>query len=262
VCAVSYLNTAPLIHGLLQDAWSGAVDLRLETPAVCADEVASGRAHIGLNPVIEIARFGWDSFPETGVACRGPVRSILLFARKSFSSLRTLAVDTGSRTSVQLSRIVLAQRFGIDPLLVPRRPNLDTMLEVADAALLIGDAALAVDPAETPYPWLDLGEVWVEMTGKPMVFALWSGPAENCRPELGARLAASARSGLAKLDAIIAHESAARGFPEWLVQQYLTRHIHFLLDDLDHDGLRHFWKLAAALPPALYESPRELTPLR
>lgn len=252
-----YLNTAPLIAGLLPAAQHPEVELRLETPSVCAQEVAAGRAHLGLNPVMEIFRQGWSSFFDTGIACRGPVRSILVISRRPFQQIRSLAVDTGSRTSVQLSRIILTRRFGVDPVLLPMAPALEPMLEAADAALLIGDAALAVDPAEINHPSLDLGAEWIDLTGLPMVFALWSGPPANCTPPLRRLLLQSAHTGLAQLDAIIARESALRGFPEWLVHQYLTRHIHFLLDNIDKEGLERFRQLSGELPAPRFDTTLE-----
>src|SRR5207244_2118009 len=82
------------------------------------------------------------------------------------------ATDSGSRTSVMLSRVILVERFRAEPSVVSRPPDVAAMLGEADAALLIGDAALAVDPATLPFETLDLVREWVIMTGLPMVFAV------------------------------------------------------------------------------------------
>jgi chorismate dehydratase len=258
VCAVSYLNTAPLVYGLVDGPQRGAVDLTFAVPSMCSERVVSGVADVGLLPVIEMARHGYGFVPGLGIGCRGPVRSILLVSGgRPFDRLRTLAADTGSRTSVELARIVLKEKHAAEPALVPMAPDLSRMLEFADAALLIGDAALALDPTELGLPVLDLGEEWVDLTGLPMVFAVWSGRPRALSPKLESLLHASCRAGLENLDSIIEKESDHRGFPHHLVQQYLTRNIQVLLEERDMEGMRTFLRLAAALEPQpAVESPR------
>ena len=185
VCAVSYLNTVPLIWGLEHSpALRGFFDMRYELPSLCADLVARGEADIGILPVMEMARQKLEYFPGTGIACRGPVRSILLISKVPFAEIRTLAADAGSRTSVMLARVILAERHGAEPKVFAQPADLVPMLETADAALIIGDAALHLDPASLPFASLDLGAEWVSMTGLPMVFAVWSGHKEMMRRRL------------------------------------------------------------------------------
>jgi chorismate dehydratase len=240
VCAVSYLNTAPLVWGALHGPQQGSIDLSFAVPSRCADQVASGAADVGIIPVIEMDRMGLDSLPGLGIACRGPVRSILLASAVPFERIKRVAVDSGSRTSVQLTRVILARKYGVEPELIAADPDLETMLGNADAALLIGDAALGVDPLDLDIPCLDLGDEWVSLTGLPMVFALWSGRKEALTPQLHALLRESCRYGLAHLDDIIEQEGVARGFARPLVEQYLTRNIVFQLGEAEYAGLRHF----------------------
>ena len=84
--------------------------------------------------------------PDVGIACRGAVRSILLVSRRPANQIRTLAADASSRTSVALARIILARRYGVEPAVVMRPPDLTSMLDEADSALIIGDPALHIDP--------------------------------------------------------------------------------------------------------------------
>ena len=95
-----------------------------------------------------MARQRLEYFRGTGIACHGPVRSILLISKVPLRDIRTLATDSGSRTSVMLARVILAEKYGVEPKLISRVADLSTMLGEADAALLIGDAALRVDPAK------------------------------------------------------------------------------------------------------------------
>src|SRR5262249_55573493 len=142
VCAVSYLNTVPLVWGLQHSddaALREMFDLRFALPAECADQLASGAADIGIAPVIEMARQKLEYFRGTGIACRGPVRTILLVTKVDPSEIRTLATDAGSRTSVMLSRVILSEKYGVHPKLISLKPELAPMLAQADAALIIGD---------------------------------------------------------------------------------------------------------------------------
>jgi chorismate dehydratase len=250
VCAVSYLNTAPLVWGFVDGPQKGKVDLTFAVPSICAERVAAGVADIGLNPVIEVERNGFDWLPGVGIACRGPVRSILLVTRRPFDEIKTLATDTGSRTSIELARIILARKYGVEPALLPMAPDLKRMLEAADAALLIGDAALMVEPTDLNHACLDLGDEWGEMTGLPMVFALWSGLPGGCRQELAPLFVESARYGLAHLESIVEHEADLRGFTKPLVRQYFAKNVHLLLDDTDYEGMRLYLRYAAELQPA------------
>jgi chorismate dehydratase len=249
---VSYLNTVPLVWGLLKDpAQCDMFDLRFALPSVCADQLASAEADIGIVPVIEMARQNLAYFRETGIASHGAVRSILLISKVPFREIRKLAADSGSRTSVVLSRIILAENFGVEPQVISHPPDLAAMLGMADAALLIGDAALRVDPATLPFETLDLGEQWTNLTGLPMVFAVWAGPKEAIVEPYGAALAASCRYGLAHIDDIVHQEAPRRGFPEALVREYLTRHIQFEFSDPHYAAIETYLKFAAELERAV-----------
>jgi chorismate dehydratase len=245
VCAVSYLNTVPLVWGMLHGPEAGVFDLRFALPALCADQLAAGEADIGIVPVIEMHRQKLEYFRGTGIACHGPVRSILLISKMPFREIRTLATDSGSRTSVMLSRIILAEKFGVEPTLISRPADLAVMLGEADAALLIGDAALRIDPDKLPFESLDLGAEWNTLTGLPMVFALWSGPKAMIQDRYARAFVDSCRFGLANLDEIVKSEAAGRGFSENVVRKYLTEHIVFELGDRDYAGLELYLKHAA-----------------
>jgi predicted solute-binding protein len=146
-----------------------------------------------------------------------------------------------------LARIILAERYGAAPEVFPAPPDPEAMLESADAALLIGDAALKLDPVECGLACLDLGEEWATMTGLPMVFAVWAGRREALTTPLGETLMDSAKYGLARLDEIVSVESPARGLPSLLVEQYLTRHIQFLLGPEDRQGMQMYLRMARAI---------------
>ena len=243
VCAVSYLNTVPLVWGMLHGEQRDVFDLKFALPSECADELASGYADIGIVPVIEMSRQKLEYFRGTGIACHGPVRSILLVSKVPFKEIRTLATDSGSRTSVMLSRIVLAEKFGVEPAVISRRADLAPMLGEADAALVIGDAALRIDPAQLPFESLDLGAEWTSMTGLPMVFAVWAGRKAIIQDRFEKAFIESCGFGLESIDEIVRTES--RGFPAALVKKYLTEHIVFELGARDYEGMNLYLSRAA-----------------
>ena len=212
VSAVSYLNTWPLVWGFLHGPGRGMFDFRFDLPAECAQALGNGDASIRAGSTrAELDRLGLDYLPDLGIACDGPVRSILLISRRPFREIRTLAVDSGSRSSVALARIQLAERYGCQPQFVPMAPDLATMLAAADAALIIGDPALQIDPTQLPYRTLDLGAEWVAWSGLPMVFAVWAGKAANLTQDVARAFADSCKWGLNHMDEIVAAAARERG---------------------------------------------------
>jgi predicted solute-binding protein len=247
VCAVSYLNTVPLVWGFVEGPLRDRFDLSFALPSECADRVRRGEADIGIVPVAELRSLGLEVIPGTGIACRGPVRSILLISKKPIGAIRTLAADSGSRTSVALAQIILDQRYGAEPEILSHPADLDRMLAKADAALIIGDPALELDPSSLPYNVLDLGAEWVEMTRLPMVFAVWAGRPEVVTPGLADVFAESYAYGRAHLNDIAA-AAEQRGIPAETAAHYLTEHIVFELGPEEYDGMELFLKYASRLP--------------
>jgi predicted solute-binding protein len=229
-----------MLHGPQRDLF----DLDFQIPAACADQVASGTADIGIIPSFELTRQELEVIPGTGIACHGPVRSILLISARPPAEIRRLAVDSSSRTSVQLARIILEQRFGATPELIAHAPDLDAMLRIGDAALIIGDPALRIDPTRLPYHVLDLGKEWVEMTGLPFVFAVWAGRKSVITPEVVAAFQGSCQFGRERIEEIVTAESGRREIPPELVRQYLTLHIIHELGARDYEGMDLFLRHA------------------
>ncbi len=231
-----------MLHGAQREL----VDLSFRIPSECADEVASGAADIGIIPSVELNRHDYGRVRGLGIASHGAVRSILLTSSKPFREIQTLAGDISSRTSVALARIILGRRYGAEPRIVPQAPDLTRMLTVADAALIIGDPALHLDPQTLGERVLDLGAEWSDMTGLPMVFAVWAGRKEAITSEVEAIFQASYQFGRDHLDEIIRMEAASRGLSENLARQYLTRHIVCELGAAEYRGLDQFLEYARA----------------
>jgi predicted solute-binding protein len=244
VCAVEFLNTVPLVWGMLRGPQQGLFDLEFRLPAACADRMTSGAADIGIVPSFELSRQDLEVIPGAGIACHGPVRSILLVSKCPAAEIRKLAVDSSSRTSVQLARVILERRYNADYLAVPHPPDLAAMLRVADAALIIGDPALRIDAENLPYEVHDLGGEWVEMTGLPMVFAVWAARKGVVTSEVVEAFRASCRYGAEHMEDIVRAESLRLGFAPELVRDYLTRHIVHELGPREYQGMDLFLQYA------------------
>lgn len=229
-----------MLHGPQQSR----VRLRFEIPSICADTIERAEAAIGLVPVAEVARQDLEIIPGYGIACRGAVRSILLVSRVPIREIKTLAADLGSRTSVQLARVILREIYGVRPEFMRRAPQLETMLAECDAALIIGDPALRIDPTKLTYETLDLGAEWQALTGLPMVFALWAGNAPLQSDELANIVAGSYEFGRQNIYEIARQQHEARGVTETVAQEYLTSYIRYEIGDREMRGLEAFVELA------------------
>lgn len=242
--AVSFLNTVPLVWGMLHGEQRSAVDLTFSIPSVCAEKVENGLADVGLVPSAEIARQGLEIVSDVGIACRGTVRSILLISRKPFREIRTLSADLSSRTSVQMAKIILREQYGAFPKITKAPPHLEHMLADADAALVIGDPALLIDPVTLAFECIDLGTEWWRLTNLPMVFAAWAGK-PNVRKYRAASLCRSSYEfGRARLNDIVESEYRKRKISRELAAQYLSRFIQFEIGREEQRGMEAFWELA------------------
>ena len=243
--AVSYLNTRPLVHGL--DRQPGLFDVRFDVPARCATLLHDGDVDLGLIPAIEYQRGDYRIVRGIGIGSDGPIASVAIFTRVPLERIQTMALDVSSRTSVALTRILCARHWGIAPRFTPAEPRLDAMLAAADAALVIGDTALWIDPADYDAEKIDLGEAWQALTGKPFVYAIWAGRAGAVDEPHVAALNAARNGGLAAVDAIAEAESAGDPARAVRIAAYLRDNLRYGLGDAEQDGLSRFHGLAADL---------------
>jgi chorismate dehydratase len=238
---VPYLNVAPIIRGLAGDP---RFELQADVPSRLADRLHRGEIDLCTLPSVEYAEGDYAIVPGVAIASQGRVRSVRLFHRGPLEAVRTVALDSSSRTSVALLRILLQQRLDREPEYFSRPPDLSAMLEVADAALLIGDPALY---AEETIAYLDLGEEWNRVTGLPFVYAVWAGPSGAVDKEEVLALQASLAAGLGALPEIA--RSYGDGRPSRSAENlaYLTANMHYALGERECQGLIEFYRRAHAL---------------
>jgi chorismate dehydratase len=226
---ISYVNMAPVFFRLDSDV--------SEVPGVPTDlsaRLLAGEVDVAPIPSIEYARNAarLRILPRLCVSSEGAVDSIQLVSRAPLERVRSVAVTPESATSVVLTKVLLP-----DAELVP-------LGEEAEAKLLIGDAALQ-SAFEDPTPHHDLGRLWLERTGLPMVFAVWAcpDPSPEGVGDLEEALVASVRKARAEPE-LLAHEASERyGYPPGFLARYFEK-LRYRFGPRERAGLITFFELA------------------
>jgi chorismate dehydratase len=214
------------------------------TPARCAEQLANRDVEIGLIPSIEYQRIaGLRIIPGIAIAASGKVRSVLLVKRRGASGIQSVALDTSSRTSMTLIRVLLHRKMGIRPEFVHHDPDVEAMLRRCDAALIIGDSALQVRLDE--YETVDLAESWIDWRQRPFVFAFWACRCDAALPSnLVDTFRAAKEWGIGKRREIAAAYGEALNLPESFLEYYLQHNIDHDLRARHIEGLEQFYRLA------------------
>ena len=273
IAAIDFLNPAPLMwdfeHPPLDSALAQRYQIDRMLPSECADRLASGRADIGLVPIASLARNpALRILPGCTIASKKSVRSLLLVHRASqpLNRLRSVAADTASRTTLAYARIFFHHWGNPGVPFLPASADLDAMLDLADAAILIGDPALLAleeqanrfERTREPLVYLDLAQEWNSITGLPFVSAVWGVAAhgssrapgldfETWEPRIAEDLIRSRDHGLKNIDTLVAEWSRRLPISEETIRAYLTTNIHYILDEECLEGMRVFFRTAASL---------------
>jgi len=258
--AVSYLNARPLSKGLERSP--DRFDVRYDLPSRCASLLHAGAIDLGLIPSIEYLGGDYRIVPGVGVVSDGPVASVAVFTRVPVSAIRSLALDTSSRTSVALIKVLCARHFRIAPSFVSAGPDLAAMVSVADAALLIGEPALLADFERHGLQKIDLGAAWKAMTGLPFVYAFWAG-APGVLTGADVQAIQHARDeGRRDSEEVAAEYFAGDPERQALGAAYLREYIRYDVGARERAALERFFALSAeigASPPArplrFYDAP-------
>jgi len=148
ISIVKYLNTAPLVWGFTNGPLKGKYDLSFTVPSQCAEALRTNAADIAIIPAIEYQRIDdLVILPDLAIASKTRVRSLLLVSKVPLEKARNIALDSSSRSTQALTKILCQQKWKIAPEFLEMPPDLPAMLQRADAALLIGDPALRLSLA-------------------------------------------------------------------------------------------------------------------
>lgn len=244
--AVGYLNARPLTWALDRspDRWR----VRYDVPSVCSALLHAGEVDLGLIPSVEYLQAPeYRLVPGVGIGSRGPVASVALFTRRPIASVRRIALDTSSRTSVALVKVLCRYRFRIEPEFVPHGPDLQVMTRDSDAALLIGDPALEVEHRTMGLDKIDLGEEWTAMTGLPFVYAAWTGRPGAIRDDDVRALQQAQREGVTATEAIAAEYGGNDPAATARAAAYLRHNVRYALGPEETRGLQTFLDYAAEM---------------
>jgi chorismate dehydratase len=271
ISASSYSNTAPLIWSFLYGSMRGQVEIILDNaPARSAELLAQRRVDAALVPVI-----AYQTLPDVRlvpgvcVGARERVRSVALITRgMDLADVRSVSLDTSSKTSVVLSKILFREFLGFDPEWRDSPPDIDAMLEESDCALLIGDPALAIadfgsrnaelnpkTKIQNPKSY-DLAELWRQYTSLGFIFAMWMTRTDTSPIDF-----ASARDeGASRIDEIVSNYLPDIKICEEDFRSYLSENISYKTDEELERGMSLYFDLAKK--HRLCENNRELEYVR
>ena len=277
ISASSYSNTAPLIWSFLYGSQHGRVELILDNaPARSAELLGQDRVDAALVPVIAFQELdGARIVSDVCVGARQRAESVcIITAGKDLTDVRSVALDTSSRTSVVLTKIVFREFLGFEPEWRPAAPDIAKMLAENDAALLIGDPALSISdlgfgisdlsgsPAsagttaavsgsvvdkkseirnpQSEIRKFDLAELWNRYTGLGFVFAMWM----TRRDSIDVDFASARDEGLAHIDEIVSNYRSEIGLSADEFNRYLTESITYRVNNSMKTGMELYFELA------------------
>ena len=249
IATVPYCNAFPLIH-FLPEFLPDAV-ISEWYPSEMRQQLAEGTIDLAMMPVAELLHLPQGKIiSNCSIACNGTVRSVMLFSRKPIEQIQTIALDIASRSSVMICGLILRHFYG----LLTETHRLETAQNPddcrTDAFLIIGDRALACHPSDRWSYRYDIGELWKEKTGLPLVFAAWIGTSPKVdNAAVVSALEAARDRGVHGLETILdAKEQQGIALPldRKQILDYYRQAIVYTMGDGERAGLQRFFDLAGA----------------
>jgi chorismate dehydratase len=231
---VDYINTFPVAWALRRHLPEALVEEVVGVPTRLNALLADGDVDVANVSSIEYARHAdrYVLLPSLCVGSRGAVESVQLVAERPLAAVRSIAATAESASSVVLARILLPDA------------EIRDEGEPADARLLIGDRALR-SAFEDPTPHHDLGALWREATGLPMVFAVWAARADDARlPAVDRGLARALAEAEAHAPDVARAAASRFGYPAGFVARYFEK-LRYGFGERERAGLAHFYAAAA-----------------
>ncbi|MGH9755586.1 MAG: menaquinone biosynthetic enzyme MqnA/MqnD family protein [Blastocatellia bacterium] len=254
IAASTYLNSAPLVFSFIQGLLRKKYDFVGDAaPSRCAEMLRAGECEIALIPVIEFQRIpGLRIVPEIAVASKNRVRSVVIASRRPLEDVRSLTLDSASRTSQALAKMLFLRRYGFLPRCAERAIGSSVearnLFDDADAALIIGDPAMRLEALvrSLDLKIYDLAEEWRAMTGLPCVFAVWAAREEACAnaPSLADDFIAAKHEGINHIEQIATQYAAELELPRSELLDYLSQNVNYDLDDENLRGMGAYFDLA------------------
>jgi len=259
---IQFLNCIPLYWGLARTGALLDVELTKDTPEKLSAQLVAGDLDIAPITLMEYLKHADElvALPDIAVGCDGPVMSCVIVSQMPLDRLdgQRVALGSTSRTSVRLAELLLTEQYGVAPDYYRCPPDLSLMMQEAQAAVLIGDAALRASLHDAPRLGLDvhdLGTMWKDWTGLPFVFAVWAvrrdylaAQPETVR-EMHRAFLASRDLSLEEVDKVAEQSARWEAFDEEVLRQYFTT-LDFSLGAAQLRGISEFARRVGFPPGA------------
>jgi len=242
VGAVSYLNTKPLLYGIVRsEELLEQIELVIDYPSKIAAMLVNGKLDVGLIPVAAIPQLKeWHIISDYCIGAEQAVASVCLFSDVPLEKIERVFLDYQSRTSVNLCKVLLKYHWKVSPVLEDAKEDFREHIRDTTAGVVIGDRALE-QRLTSPYIY-DLAEAWQQFTGLPFVFAAWIANKEL--PESFCKLFNEANAvGLNELEKVVAENP----YKIYDLKTYFSKNISYDLTELKRRGLEKFLQLISKL---------------
>ena len=234
ITAVSYYNTLPFIYGIKHSGFLKNYTLSLDVPSECSKKLLSGEAEIGLIPVGSFIDFPhYQIISDLCIGAEGDVKSVVMLSNSPVAMISKIFLDSDSRTSVNLARILASKFWKISPAFVSNKGKDNNSLQLGEAIVLIGDKTFGL-PQKYEYCY-DLASEWIKFTGKPFVFAAWIA-IKPIEPEFVINLNKALKWGIDHLAEVVQNSHNVHiSIPE--LETYLSQNISYLLTNKKMQGM-------------------------
>lgn len=245
ITAVSYLNTKPLLYGILNSPLADQVDLSLDIPSECARKLREGEVDLALTPVAILPELkNWHLVSDYCIGAVGEVKTVNIYSEVPIEEITALYLDHHSRSSVALSRVLLRDYWHITPELLEAKEGYINQIKGSIAGVVIGDRTIGLQHS-FPYVY-DLSLAWQSFTGLPFVFAAWVST-QSLPEAFKVAFNEALKAGIAaipKLKLLLPSPD-----PSFDLETYFTSYISYNLDEAKREALHKFLGYVAALDP-------------
>lgn len=243
--AVSYLNTKPMLYGILQSPLADQLDLSLDIPSECARKLSAGEVDLALTPVAILPKLdSWQLVSDYCIGAVGPVKTVSIFSEVPLPEIERVYLDHHSRSSVALTQVLMREYWHLNPQYLPAKEGYIDKIKKTTAGVVIGDRTIGL---QERFPYIyDLSEAWLAHTGLPFVFAAWVSrdPLPN---EFVTQFNSALSSGIAAIPQL--KFLLPTPHPSFDVEEYFTRYISYNLDTDKRAGLNLFLRYLSAEKP-------------
>lgn len=236
--AVSYINTKPFRYGIFKSGLEAEIELELDIPSECARKLKSKEVDFALVPVAIIPELNDPSIiSDYCIGATGAVKTVCIFSEVPLEEVTAVYLDFHSRTSVELTKILLHEYWKLSPILIPATEGYEAAIQGNTAGLVIGDRAIVL---KDKFPFVyDLGAIWNDYTGLPFVFAAWVST-KHLPEDFLNRFNIAMKMGIEQIPQLSMLMPSPD--PRFDLKEYLTKNISYLLDSSKRNGLDLFLK--------------------